>query len=170
MKKLFLSLVVSAVIVLCSCGGETTVEKPQAGMMELDLTPQGLPISITIPDSSKGKMDITVKSSGATEIKVGKTFAISISEGEGDITLMKSDIAGNDVNKFKRYVVDEPTSILWESAITDASEFHFYTVVKAGEKSYLVEDIKGEMFSEEATKKMLESAKGIKVKEGAPKS
>ena len=169
MKKIVLLLTIPTVAMLYSCGGPKTDDKPKmAGMMDLDLSAQGLPLTITVPDSSKGKLEMVVQSWGATEIKVGKNFEVSISESEGDIALAKSDIAGNDVNKFKRYLVDEPTAILWESQITDP-EFHFYTIVKAGDKTYVIEDIKGDMFSESDTKIMVESAKSIKAKE-APKS
>ena len=137
-------------------------------MTETDLTPYGMPISIMIPDSTKGKAEITEQSWGAVEIKVGKSFQVSISEGEGDVSLMKSDIAGNDINKFKRYVKDEPALLFYESEITQP-EFHFYTVVKSENTSYTVEDIKGEIFSEKDVERMIESAKSIKAK-GQPAS
>lgn len=169
MKKIFFSLAIVAAVFAASCGGGKTEDKPvAAGMMELDLTAQGLPITIVVPDSVKRKLEIVVQSWGATEIKIGGNFQISIKDGEGDMALAKSDIAGNDVNKFKRYVVDEPTAIIWESQITEP-EYHMYAIVKAGDRSYEIEDIKGDMFSEEDAKKMLEAARSIKVKEAAPK-
>jgi len=170
MKNLITLLFISFSVTLMSCGGkkETTAKVP--GMMELDLTSHGLPITITIPDSSKGKVEVVDQSWGATEIKVGKEFQVSISEGEGDISLAKSDVKNNDVNKFQKYIVEEPTAILYESKITEQPEHHFYTVVKAGAKSFVIEDIKGELFSEQLAKNMLESAKAIKEKVPAPKS
>ena len=163
MKNLFL-LIITAFVVLTGCGGakEEAVKIP--GMMPLDLSSHGLPVIINVPDSSKGKLEVIDQSWGATEIKVGKEFQISVSAGEGDMALAKSDVAGNDVNKFKRYVVDEPEAILYESAITEP-EFHFYSVIKVGDASYVVEDIKGEMFSEKSAQTMLQSAKGMKAKE-----
>lgn len=140
-------------------------ERPNIpGMMYVDLTSHGFPITINVPDSTKGKFEITTQSWGATEIKVGKEFQISISEGAGDMALAKSDVAGNDVNKFKRYIVDEPTTIFYESEITQP-EFHFYSIVKAGNTSYIVEDIKGEMYSEKKVQKMVDAAKTITFKE-----
>jgi hypothetical protein len=155
-------------LVNCSGGKEADESANIPGMTETDLTPYGMPISIMIPDSTKGKAEITEQSWGAVEIKVGKTFQVSISEGEGDVSLMKSDIAGNDINKFKRYVKDEPALLFYESEITQP-EFHFYTVVKSENASYTVEDIKGEIFSEKDVERMIESAKSIKDK-GQPAS
>lgn len=168
MKKALILLAAPALLFFASCGGskteETTASMP--GMMEVSLKINGNELSIMVPDSTKGKMEMVEQSWGATEIKVGKEFQISISESEGDVALMKSDIAGNDVNKFKRYVKDEPTLIFWESEITEP-EFHFYTVVKTGKSSYLIEDIKEEHFNEKSAQTMVDAAKTLKAKEGA---
>ncbi|MCK6648481.1 MAG: hypothetical protein L6Q66_02390 [Bacteroidia bacterium] len=171
MKKLLLLLAAPAVLFFASCGdskdGEATASIP--GMMETSITINGNQLSIMVPDSTKGKLEIVEQSWGATEIKVGKEFQISIEEGEGDVALMKSDIAGNDVNKFKRYINDEPTLLFWESEITQP-EFHFYTVVKPGAVSYIIQDIKEEMFSEKSAQTMVDAAKTLKAKQAQPNS
>lgn len=171
MKKLLLLLAAPAVLFFASCGGskeeETAASIP--GMMETSITINGNQLSIMVPDSTKGKLEIVEQSWGATEIKVGKEFQISIEEGEGDVALMKSDIAGNDVNKFKRYIKDEPTLLFWESEITQP-EFHFYIVVKPGAVSYIIQNIKEEMFSEKAAQTMVDAAKTLKAKQAQPNS
>ncbi len=169
MKKILLLITVPVVLFFAGCGNSKTEETVPSipGMMEVELKINGNPLLIMIPDSTIGKMQIVEQSWGATEIEVGKGFQISIEEGEGDVALMKSDIAGNDVNKFKRFVKDEPTLLFWESEIT-APEFHFYSVVKPGTVSYIVKDIAGEMFGEKAVEMMVESAKTLKAKD-APK-
>ncbi|MCC6837915.1 MAG: hypothetical protein IT234_05190 [Bacteroidia bacterium] len=171
MKKLLLLLAAPAVLFFASCGdskeGEAATSIP--GMMETSITINGNQLSIMVPDSTKGKLEIVEQSWGATEIKVGKEFQISIEEGEGDVALMKSDIAGNDVNKFKRYINDEPTLLFWESEITQP-EFHFYTVIKPAAVSYIIQDIKEEMFSEKAAQTMVDAAKTLKAKQAQPNS
>ena len=168
MKKIFLLLAAPAMLFMASCGGskteETTASLP--GMMETTITVNGNKLDIMVPDSTKGKLEVIEQSWGATEIKVGKEFQISVTEGEGDIALTKSDIAGNDVNKFKRFVKDEPTLVFWESEITEP-EFHFYTVVKTGTASYVVEDIKGDVYSEKGAQTMIDASKTLKAKEAA---
>ncbi|MDQ3046884.1 MAG: hypothetical protein M3R27_04995 [Bacteroidota bacterium] len=167
MKKALILLAAPAILFFASCGGkseDTSASLP--GMMEVNLSINGTPLSIMVPDSTKGKMEMVEQSWGATEIKVGKDFQISISESEGDVALMKSDIAGNDVNKFKRYVKEEPTMLFWESEITEP-EFHFYMIQKVGTASYLIEDIKEERFSEKGTQLMIDAGKTLKGKEGA---
>ena len=163
MKKIFSVLIAAGFIALAGCGGKKESTKIP-GMMELDLSSHGLPIIISVPDSARNKFEIVTQSWGATEIKVGKDFQISIAEGDGDIALKKSDVAGDDVNKFKRYVIDEPTMILYESAITEP-EFHVYSIMKLEKASYVIEDIKGEIFSEKMAQTIMESAKSIRAKE-----
>lgn len=166
MKKALLLLVISTSLIYVGCDNskkeEVVTVKP--GMMELNLKVNGNSLSITVPDSSIGKLEMTEQSWGATEIKVGKHFQISISEGQGDIALKKSDISGDEINKFKRYIKEEPNTLFWESAITEP-EFHFYTVEKVGPVFYLIEDIKEEHFTEKDVQQMLESAKSLKLQE-----
>ena len=171
MKKVLILLAAPAMLLLASCGGSKTEETTTTipGMTETTITVNGNKLDIMVPDSTKGKLEVVEQSWGATEIKVGKEFQISVTEGEGDIALTKSDIAGNDVNKFKRFVKDEPALVFWESEITEP-EFHFYTVVKVGAVSYVVEDIKGEIFNEKAAQSMVDAAKTLKSKEAKPNS
>jgi hypothetical protein len=169
MKKLLLLLAAPAVLMFASCGGasKNAETKTLPGTMTIDLNINDNHLSIMVPDSTRGKLDVKVQPSGATEIRVGKDFQISIEEGEGDIALRKSDIAGDDVNKFKRYVKEEPNLLLWESSIFEQpSEFHFYTIQKAGNRSYEIKDIVGDTYSEKGVEFMIECSKTLKAKEG----
>jgi hypothetical protein len=166
MKKALLLMALSAILVNAGCDNskkeEVATVKP--GMMDLNLKVNGNSLTITVPDSSIARLEITEQSWGATEIKVGKHFQISISEGQGDIALKKSDISGDEINKFRRYLKEEPNTLFWESSITEP-EFHFYTVEKVGPVFYLIENIKEEHFTEKDIQQMLESAKSLKLQE-----
>lgn len=159
-------MALSAILVNAGCDNskkeEVATVKP--GMMDLNLKVNGNSLTITVPDSSIARLEITEQSWGATEIKVGKHFQISISEGQGDIALKKSDISGDEINKFRRYLKEEPNTLFWESSITEP-EFHFYTVEKVGPVFYLIENIKEEHFTEKDIQQMLESAKSLKLQE-----
>lgn len=166
MKKLFTILSVIALsIAISSCGGKETqqnIEAP-AGMVALDLSKFGKQFSIFVPDTTASKLEVIEQSWGALEIKVGKGFHLSITEDPGDMELRKSDIKSNDVNIFKSYLIEEPLTIMWESAITKP-EFHFYSIQKIGENTYVFEDVvpaDGEPLSKDAVQKMLDSAKKI---------
>jgi hypothetical protein len=166
MKKLFTLLsVITLSVVISSCGGKNTkqnIEAP-AGMIAMDLSKFGKQFSIFVPDTTVAKLEVIEQTWGALEIRVGKTFHISITEDPGDIELRKSDIKSNDVNIFKSFVVDEPLTIMWESAITKP-EYHFYSIQKIGNNTYVFEDVvpaDGEPLGKDAIQKMLDSAKQI---------
>ena len=169
MKKTLLLLATPALLFLLSCGGpkkETPVSMP--GMKEVNLKINGNNLSIMAPDSTKGKMELIEQPSGITEIKVNTDFQISIEEGDGDIALVKSDIAGNAVFKLQRYLKDEPTFLFWESKNTDlpGPRFHFYLITKIGTVSYIIKDIdNGDVYNEKVVQTMIDAAKTLKAKE-----
>ena len=176
MKKL-LSLLSAAILITAvqSCG-EKKVEQAAvvapAGMNVLDLSRFGKPFTLFVPYTVASKMEIMEQTWGALEIRIGKDFMLSITEDPGDIELRKTDVKGDEVNKFKSFVVEEPETIMWESEITKP-EFHFYSIQKIGTSTYVFEDIKtteGEPLSKEAVQKMLDAAKSLKEvkKEAAP--
>ncbi len=166
--KTFITLLSTLTLSLtvASCGGDEKKENIQApaGMVALDLTKYGKQFSIFVPDTVAAKLTVTEQQSGALHVIVGKNFRISITEDPGDIELQKTDLKGNDVNVFKSYFVEEPTTLMWESAIFDKSEFHFYSIQKAAGNNYVFEDIvstDGEPLGKEAIQKMLDSVKQI---------
>lgn len=172
MKKLITLLsLITLTVSIPSCGGKDTkqnIEAP-AGMVALDLSKYGKQFSIFVPDTTAAKLEITEQSWGALEIKVGKNFHISVTEDPGDMELRKSDIKSNDVNIFKSFIVDEPLTIMWESAITQP-EYHFYSIQKVGKNTYVFEDVvpaDGQPLGKDAIQKMLDSAKQIIAKENA---
>lgn len=86
----------------------------------------------------------TVKESfGAAEIVAGAAFNLDIRTGKGDVAAFKKEVEANDMNKVKRFVVDSPEAILYESEVMGQNEFHFYGNVKVGDKELNCEDVKG---------------------------
>jgi hypothetical protein len=166
-KKLILLFTVPVLLSMSGCGHSKKEGNDIPGMSVYDLSTLGTPATIDVPDTTSTKLEAALQSSGTIVIKSGKDFQISITPGEGDVALKKSDISSDDVKKFKRFVVDEPNSLIWEAQVNGLSpEFHFYTIVKTGKESYVIEDIKdADSFGEESIKKMTEAAKTIKVKE-----
>ena len=168
MKNTLLLLFTSSIIIFTSCGGKKDDAVVIPGMKQVEITIAGNVLSIYAPDSTTGPMQIVEKPWGATEISVGPNFQISIEEGAGDIPLLKSDIAADDVYKLQKFVKDEPALLFWEVKILDMenSKFHFYNIVPAGKTTYIIKDIEtGESYSQASIEKMLESAKTLKAKE-----
>ena len=159
---------IPALLLAVGCGNSNKGNGDIPGMSQIDLTSYGSPLILSVPDTTKTKLEVLAQSSGTIEIKSGKDFQLSITPGEGDFALKKSDISSDDVKKFKRYVADEPSSLIWEAQVSGLEpEFHFYTVIKSGKDSYIMEDLKdGDNFTEAAVKKMMDTAKSAKSKSG----
>lgn len=168
MKKTFLLLAASAFLLFSACGGQKTEEKASIpGMMEISIKVNSNDLLVMIPDSTKGIAEITEQPWGATEIKVGQDFHISVEENEGDIALMKSDITGNEVFKLQRYLKDEPNLLFWESKNENMPDprFHFYSILKTGNTSYVVKDVERlEAYNEKAIQTMADAAQSLKSK------
>lgn len=169
MKKIFLLGTCICMIALASCGGGKTDDNANAdvpqGMVAVDLSEYGMAAMVNAPDSTVAPMEVIANAQGGADIKVGKNFQMTITEGSGDIELKKHDITHDDIRKFVKYVVEEPNYLVWEWQIEGMEpEFHFYAIVKDGEKSFEVRDVEGEVFSEKAAIQMLDAAKSIRVK------
>lgn len=170
MKKILLLAAFISLITLAGCGnkgGDNANSDVPQGMVAADLSAQGLQILINVPDSSSGPLEITENAQGGADVKVGKNFQITVTEGAGDMAMKKNDITSDAVRKFVKYIGDkeDPNAILWEWQIEGMDpEFHFYAIVKVGEKSFEVRDVEGEVFSEKAATDMLNAAKTIRLK------
>lgn len=174
MKHLIkITLVLMLMAGIISCGGKKEEGQEQltapAGMMYLDISRTGMNLYVLIPDSTKGVLDTVAQSSGEYLIKMAQNFQISVMENNGDIAQRKADITNDDVNKLKKYVIDDATTLMWESGIADLSEFHFYHIAKVGDRTYVFEDIKGEPFTQDAIQKMLDACKQVKEKKTSDK-
>ncbi|TAL56397.1 MAG: hypothetical protein EPN85_15060 [Bacteroidetes bacterium] len=169
MKKIFLSALSLSLFLLAGCSGGKTDDNANAGvpqgMVAADLSNCGMSVLVNIPDSTVAPPEIIANAQGGADVKVGKNFQITITEGAGDIALKKNDITHDDIRKFIKYIVEEPNYLVWEWQIEGMEpEFHFYAIVKDGEKIFEVRDVEGEVFSEKAATQMLDAAKSIRVK------
>ncbi len=169
MKHIIKIIVVLALVAgTISCNGKKGEEQEQLiapkGMRYLDIGRTGMNLFVLTLDSTAGVLDTIAQSSGEYLIKVGNGFQISVLENNGDIAQRKADITNDDVNKLKKYLIDDATTLLWESGIADQSEFHFYHVGKVGDRTYVFEDVKGEPFSQLSIEKMLDACKQAKEK------
>jgi len=173
MKNILLLLFTTSVVFFSGCGDTKKVETVSIpGMKQVSIAIAGDSLTLFVPDPEIEKKPLVIeqKPSGATEITVGPNFQISIEEGSGDIALLKSDIAGDDVYKLQKFVKDEPKLLFWEVKILDmdGTKCHFYNIIEAGKSSYTIRDIEtGESFSQISIQRMVDAAQTLKAKEAA---
>jgi hypothetical protein len=170
MKKFIIALAAPIILFCAGCGHSSDEGESTENLNEIKIVILGDSLSIMVPDTITGQKEIKEQAWGAIEIKIGTKFQISIEQNEGDIELQKSDIEGNDVYKFQRYIKNEQALLFWESKIPEMeqSNFHFYTIRKAGNNTYLIKDIdSGDTYSENDVQVMIDAAERLKVKEPA---
>ena len=176
MKKIFLFIAGASMLSIAGCGGTKKDDNSNAGVpqgmvvADLSAVSEGrMQVLINVPDSTTGPLEIISNAQGGADVKVGKNFQMTITESAGDIEMKKQDITHDDVRKFVKYLVEDPNALAWEWQIEGMEpEFHFYAIVKAGDKTFEVRDVEGEVFSEKAATQMLDAAKSIRMK--APKA
>lgn len=161
--------------IITACGGgsneanqeETTQEDAGTqGMIEYDLGPHGMPLTIMIPGESEGVATVAENELGGVDIMVGNNFAISVGYGTGDIALLKSDLQ-NDLVYESKIQVDEPNLLVYEKNIPGAeidAEHHFFYTTTINGEVYDVQNIAGEPFKKAAIERMVASAKTLKGK------
>ena len=169
MKKLFFIAAFALPLMWVACNGD----KPQVqeevipkGMVALDLKPVGYPVKINIPDSTSGVLD-TLMTPNGEQIRIGTKFDMLVNVGgpeETDLAAQKQLIEAQDAG-MSNFVVNDNTTLVWETKFGDLSMFHFYIVVKAGNDTYYVRDNyvdPNNQFKKEDVDRMMESAKSLR--------
>jgi hypothetical protein len=131
-----------------------------AKLVELDLSvvgPDWAGLTIMAPEGATVKEDF-----GAGAVNLGDHFQLQIHSDKVDMVASKKEADDNDINKVKRYLVDSPDAILFESeAMRDRPEFHFLGNVKAGDKELSCEDTKGPQFTQADVEAMWKACQSI---------
>jgi hypothetical protein len=151
-----------AFLALGSC---TSTEKKEEvsgdGLFAISLSRFGKPFTLRVPDTTMAQLHIGERSDGSLNVRSGPAFGVRIYEEEADLGLKRVDLHGDEVNRFKSFIVDEPDAIVWESAITEP-QFHFIVNKKIGDREYSFQDDPDFTFGANAIKTMYASAKEAK--------
>ena len=173
MKKIkYIIPVFISALFACGGGGEPAAENEENSTeatetisgAETDLTEYGMPYSIVVPSAGSGQVEITANDWGGIEIVKGEGYMMSIAYGEGDIDMLKFDL-GEDL-VYKAEIIEEGDNFLFykreipESGM--APEYHFMVVYSVDGEAIELTNMKEVIFSEEAARNMLNSAKTFK--------
>ena len=156
-------------VTLAACGGKgggatapgagAEPTAPEVKLVALDLGPCGETfqgVAVQAPAGAKAAEDF-----GACSVKAGATFQIEVhSTGPEDFAKAKAEIGKNDINRFVRWVVEEPELLVYESKVMN-SEYHVAAVAKAGDKVLSCEDTKGPTYSEADARVMGKACKTL---------
>ena len=187
MKKIILIFALPVIFMLSGCGNapneysenKEAITQPSR-VTEIDLSSYGMNLAITVPDTIKDKLVLTKISDMQLNGEIGEygftIFLNEISEDENLSTEIKAHmdttkagIVRDPDNKFKRYLVEEPNAIFWESE-EHGTEYHFCVILTEGKTIYYEVLSNGSMESEKLQKTILEYVKTLKPKAAAKAS
>lgn len=126
----------------------------------LELSVENTKLTLLAPKGAK-----VIKTSwGSIQVKSGKSFHIELATTTSQDVLaeVRQEIKSNDLNILKRFLIDTPDSILYESSPgMNLSDFHLYTYKNLGDIALTCENFKGAFFSESESRLMLKSCQSI---------
>ncbi|MEN9302330.1 MAG: hypothetical protein RL264_759 [Bacteroidota bacterium] len=106
-----------------------------------------------------------VEKYGSVTVSDGKNFQMEINISYGyNMAEAKKSIESNDINKLKKYIIDETNGILYQTEVMGQTQYHFVYFLNGGETTYYFENVKGPTYTLEAAKTMYNAAKASKIK------
>ena len=156
-------------VVLLSCGdeGSTAIEETSSAdtlaastASAVDLGPHDLPLMITLPDP--GTLSGTQPEMGWHEeegwffVKAGDHFSLQITEEPGDKPRLKGDLE-RDLLRKHTIITDAADLVVYQSEFPDDPDLvfvHFYQVIRAGDRSFVVQSDPEGKFNEADVERM----------------
>lgn len=161
---------VMALGLLAACGGgpeRTTDSTTQADSTasstapSIDLASHGLPLLLTPPDKQlTGGLDPTIvwkDETGTLEVLAGDHFGLMIREEPGDIPRLKAAL-DRDLLKKNTLLRETPELLIYKSEFPDDPSLvfmHFCQVLRAGDRSFVVQDVDGQTFNQQDIERMM---------------
>jgi hypothetical protein len=133
-----------------------TSAQTAGGTAPLDLGKAGLKATIQAPRGA-----VATEEFDSVFIRKSPRFAIEISQK--DVPAFRKDVVSNDIQKLKKFYVDSPDTLLYETTLMGNHPFHFVVAVKVGAKKYTCEDEKGaNTFTKADVDAMLKACESLK--------
>ncbi len=127
----------------------------------IDLSSHGLPLLLSPPDKRSpdgGEPAIVWKDeTGTLEVKAGDHFGLVITEEPGDIPRLKAAL-DRDLLRKNTLLRETPDLLTYRSEFPDDASLvfmHFYQVIKAGDRAFVVQDTEGQPFNQQDIDRML---------------
>ena len=179
MKKLFPISVIAFSLLMIACNQTTQNSADSAneateqaadteGMKSVDLSEYDIDANISLPDESKGEVDILATDWGSVEIRVGNRFGIEIVPYGMTVEEKKAEIEGDLVYQ-TNFIEESESLIVYERNIKDSEiekEYHFFFNSESNGDLFEIKSL-DEKYSKSAIELMVQSAKSFTVKKPA---
>lgn len=134
----------------------TGISKAAPEIVEIDLSSNpGFNIIVKAASGAKAEL----KYGTVIKLSDDKRFQVGIEKTiRTEIESTKKYNADNQLNVVKKYIIDEPNGILWQSEAMGRSEYHFEYVYQSGNNYYAFKDQRGVIFTLDEIKLMYKAA------------
>lgn len=164
------SITAFALVLLAGCGGTAdqatdgtppTDSAAVAIAPPIDLASHGLPLLLTplAKQFTDGQAPAIVwkDETGTFEVKAGDHFGLVLTEEPGDIPRLKAAL-DRDLLRKNTLLRETPELLTYRSEFPDDAGLvfmHFYQVVKAGDRTFVVQDIDGQPYNQQDIERMV---------------
>lgn len=159
---------------LYACGGGNNEAEPSttadttavAPGIEVDLTAFDVPLRVELGDLATLGIDSPQtrwnEEFGHIEVNAGEHFGLIITEEEPDIARLKADL-DRDMLRKHTVIEETPEKLVYRSQFPDEDLVfvHFYQVVRAGDRTFIVEDRAEGRFNEADIARMGSAVKAV---------
>lgn len=163
------AIALSAGIAFSACGGgpEQVPQPPEAAApasgTAIDLAGHGFPLAIALDPPAQPADSPAVRwneETGQLSIRTGDRFGILITEEPGDIARLKADL-DRDMLRTSTIIEEQPDRLVWRSAFPgeDLVFVHFYRVIQAEGRTFVVQDDDHGRFSEADIRRMVQAVR-----------
>ncbi len=166
-------LAVLPLLLACGDGKQQAAQQAEAAadsatttaIRVLDLASHDMPLEIALPDAPLLGSDqdsvVWKEGSGKLEVRAGEHFGLAISEEAADIERLKGDLE-RDLLLKNTILSSTPDRIVYKSEFPDDPSLvfvHFYLIVQAQGRAFIVQDLDAQRFSEQDVARMMEAVR-----------
>jgi hypothetical protein len=158
---LIAALAVAAPLMFAERGTAAAPPTPPAvGLQSLDIPLSGGTVTMMAPAGAFAKISF-----GSTfDIAAGRTFELELGPASASLARTRQEILANNRNVFKRYVVDEPAGMVYETTFAGAAEYHVFVAIPGLLGGLACQDTKGPAYTEAQARAMYAACKSVALK------
>lgn len=161
-------MIVALLSVVGACGDDSEQSTTPTGQPGATAVVPAVPLApLTIDIDSSSRIVIQAPVGAVAKdgphgplVTAGDGFQLDLTPGPPSIEITKKDVQANTVNVFKRFLAEDPVSLLWETEFNGQKEYHLYVAVSAL-RGFACEDTKGTIFTEAQARVMYQSCRTI---------
>lgn len=159
-KRQILPLMLTVIMSTAVCGKSEAGNSPADALIDFSSCgDEWTGIVMTAPGGAK-----LITDSYSTVVQKGESFQVEVHSGAVDLGGIKKEIQGNEVNRLKKFAVDQADALVYSSDTGLGEEWHFICLVNTGGLYFYCEDVKGNVYTKADIGVMFRAARSLRKK------